>query len=702
MNAAEEDPRERLTAPWRIGVDVGGTFTDLVIVGRAGELHLAKVPSTPADPSVGVLRAVEHAAGRLGLSTPALLGGCSHFMHASTVATNVVLEGRGSRVGMLVTSGFRDSLAIRRGIRPNAWDHRRPFPPVLVPRYLRLPVRGRIDRRGEVIEPLRPEDVREAARIFAGEGVESVAICLFNSFLDSRHEAEAAEILRSELKDLWITSSSDIAPVMGEYERSSTAVLNAYVAPRIVSYVTKLRDELVSRGLTGAFYMVQNNGGAVSVDGVAKRPVTLLLSGPAAGAGALALYGKALGDPGLLSVEIGGTSCDLMLISGGRAETATEFEIGGYHAALASIDIHTIGAGGGTVAAVDRGGLLQVGPRGAGADPGPAAYGRGGLEPTVTDAQLLLGRLKPGPLAEGRSLDLELAREAIRTRIAEPLGLTLEAAAAGILKLVEQQIFHAVQKITAERGHDPRNLILVAAGGAGPMHACSVARDLQCRAIYVPRLAGAFCALGTLNIPIRHDYGRALVRALGPCLSSTVGPSFDAFEADARAQLAYDGFDDDRIEVVRELALHHPGQVGSIRIGIAPGPEIDIGAVRRDFLAAYEQRYGHRDEAATIEVGGVRLSGLGSVGALVLRAPPSGAPEAVPKGVREVYFEATGGWTSTAVYDGASLGPGASLAGPAVIEEATTSIVIEPGHSCTVDPLGNFLIRRNGEEAELA
>lgn len=692
MSPAHEAPAS-VVPPWRIGLDVGGTFTDVVIVDRTGGLHVAKVPSTPGDPSAGVLAALEHAAGRLGLTCPRLLEGCSHLMHASTIATNLVLERQGSRVGMLVTRGFRDSLAIRRGIRPNAWDHRRPFPPVLVPRYLRLPVGGRIDGRGEAIEPLCPEDVRAAAALFAEEGVESVAICLFNSFLNGRHEEGAADLLRRALPGCWITLSSEVAPIMGEYERGSTAALNAYVAPKIVSYVTRLADELAGRGFKGAFYMVQNNGGAVSGADVARRPVTLLLSGPAAGAGALALYGKALGDAGLLSIEIGGTSCDLTLLTGAGAEIASEFEIGGYHAALASIDIQTIGAGGGTIAGVDRGGLLFVGPHGAGADPGPASYGRGGTEPTVTDAQLVLGRLKPGPLAEGRSLDLDLARMAIEGRVARPLGISVEAAAAGILKLVEQQIYHAVQKVTAERGHDPRRFVLVAAGGAGPMHACSVGRKLGCQAIYVPRLAGAFCALGTLNMPIKHEFGRALLRSLGPCASSTVGPLFAEFERRARSQLDSDGFAAGEIEIRRELELRHPGQIGALRIALPPGATIDLAAVREDFLSAYGRRYGHRDESAAIEIAGLRLSGLGAVANLNLRAPAAGGTEAKPSAAREVYFEAHGGWTSTPVYAGAGLGPGADFPGPAIVEEATTSIVIEPGHRCTVDGLGNYLIR---------
>src|SRR3954447_7697973 len=318
-------------APWRIGVDVGGTFTDIVMVDRTGTIQVRKVPSTPRDPSEGVMNAIEAAASGLAIPVRELLTGCNHFMHASTVATNIVIDGRGSRVGMLVTKGFRDSIEIRRGIRQNAWDHRTPFPPVLVPRYLRLPIAGRIDRNGREIEPLSETDIRAAIETFRTEGVTSIAICLFNSFLSDAHEQQAAAIIRNEMPDAWVTLSSIVSPTIGEYERSSTAVLNAYVAPGIVSYVQRLAEKLAEHGLKSSFNVVQNNAGALTVDHLQHRAVALLLSGPAAGIGALGLYSAALGEPNLLSMEIGGTSCDVTLLSGGQADVASEFELGVYH-----------------------------------------------------------------------------------------------------------------------------------------------------------------------------------------------------------------------------------------------------------------------------------------------------------------------------------------------------------------------------------
>jgi N-methylhydantoinase A len=685
--------RSAVSAPWRIGVDVGGTFTDLVLVDREGSIHVAKVPSTPADPSSGVIAAVEQTADDLSLSCNQLLMNCSHFVHASTVATNIILERRGAPVGMLVTRGFRDSIEIRRGIRRNAWDHRVPFPPVLSPRYLRLPVSGRLDRNGQEVEALSADDIRQAIQLFKSEGVTSIAVCFYNSFLNEAHEVRAAEILAEEYQEAWVTLSSRVAHVMGEYERSSTAVLNAYIAPKIVTYMKRLSGELSERGLNCPLLVVQNNGGTLDIDRVEQRPVSLLLSGPAAGVGALALYSNAMAEPNMLSMEIGGTSCDVMLVSQEGAEMASEFSLGGYHAALPSIDIHSIGAGGGTIAGVERSGMLFVGPNGAGADPGPAAYGRGGKEPTVTDAHLVLGRLKPGTLAGDRSLDLGLAIDAIEQKIARPLGLSLDAAAMGILRLVDQQLFHAVQTVSTERGHDPRRFVLVAAGGAGPMHGASIGRKLKSKAVYVPRLAGTFCALGMLNAPVKHEFGRVFLGVLGPQSWPALQPIVTELEHEANLRLANDCFKTTDTQINCELDLRHPGQVGTLRIEIPADSDIDWSRVARNFLDAHERIYGHCDPAAVIEIAGVRVVGMGHLPPIRLEAPAAGSTTPTPIGERDVYFEDAAGRIPTRIYRGRDLMPGAIIRGPAIIEEITTSIVVGPDDICTTDAIGNFIIK---------
>ena len=493
----------------RIGVDIGGTFTDLVL-DCGGRIHVTKVPSVTGDPGKGVLTALHRAADALALGLDTLLARTTLFVHGSTIATNTVLEHKGATVGLITTGGFRDSLEIRRGLRSDPWEHRTPYPPVLVPRYLRLPVPGRLDANAVEIAPVEIGALDGIVRAFDDASVESISVCLLNSYLDPAHEITYGEKLRALRPGGWLSLSHEIVPVMGEYERTATTVLNAYIAPRTVGYLGTLDRSLRTAGLARSMLLVQNNGGSIGADQIGNRPVTLLLSGPAAGVGALDLARDALGTDRLIGMEIGGTSCDVMLMEDGAVPTSDALSVGDYDAAVPSIDIHTIGAGGGTIAHVDAAGRLEVGPHGAGAYPGPAAYGLGGDAPTITDALLVLSRLRGGPYPGASvSLDAELARDAIARRIAEPLSLSVEDAAAGIVRLLEQNLLQAVEQMTLERGLDPRTFALVAAGGAGPMHGASIGRRLGCRQVHVPRHSGAYCALGMLNTDVRHDLIRA-------------------------------------------------------------------------------------------------------------------------------------------------------------------------------------------------
>ena len=506
------ESRELPASPWRIAVDVGGTFTDMVLVDAGGRFHVFKTPSVPADPSRGVLDVLEHAARAFGADIGSLLSDCALFLHGSTVATNTVLEGSGARVGMLVTRGFRDFLEARRGFRADPFDHRPPYPPVLVPRYLRLPVGGRMDARGAEVEPLREADLDAAIETFRAEGAESIAVCLLHSFENGAHERRCADVLRERGGFEWVSLSHEVVPVIGEYERGSTTVVNAYIGPKVVRYLQALDERLRALGLGPDLLVLQSNGRGISIRQVAHCPVNLVLSGPAGGVGALDYFAAATGFDDLITMEIGGTSCDVMLRAGGRVAVTDRLEVGGYDLVSASVDIHTVGAGGGTIAGADAAGLLFAGPRGAGAVPGPAAYGRGGEEPTVTDAQLVLGRLAPGPYAGGAvSLDLERAETALRTRVAEPLGIDTHEAAIGVIRLVEQNLLQAVERISIERGRDPARFVLVACGGAGPMHGAAVGRRLGARGVLVPRLAGVFCALGMLNADVGQDFARVFI-----------------------------------------------------------------------------------------------------------------------------------------------------------------------------------------------
>ncbi len=685
-----------LVPPWRIGVDVGGTFTDMVLRDAAGAVRIFKAPSVPADPSEGVLGVLRLAARQLDITLTALLRDCALFVHGSTVATNTILEKKGAKVGLLTTEGFRDSLEIRRGIRENQWDHRAPFPEVLVPRYLRLPVRGRIGADGEELAPLELADVDTAAEVFAAEGVESVAVCLFNSFLGGSHERAAGGQLAKSWRGNWVSLSSDVMPTMGEYERGSTAVVNAYVAPKVSSYLRALDEQLRQFGLPRSLLLLQSNGGAVSVDQVAARPVMLILSGPAAGVGAL----KGCAAPGekanLISMEIGGTSCDVMVMAGGDVAVTDALTIDGYHLTTPSVEIHTVGAGGGTIAWVDDAGLLHVGPQGAGARPGPAAYGLGGENPTVTDAQLVLGRLRPGPLAGGAvTLDARLARQAIETKLAKPLGLSVEDAAAGVIRLLEQNLLHAVERLSIERGHNPATFTLVAAGGAGPMHGTAVARALGSRRALLPRAAGAFCALGMLQSDVRQDYLQVFLGDLDKVETSALEAAFAPVEARAHEALAKDGFGKDEVMIEREVDLRYEGQQWPVRVGVA-AKGFDAAAARKAFETEHRRLFGHIQPGGRIEITALRVVGRGKLDWTppAVRPPQQGTPK--PRETRKVWIDPTTGWRDVPIYDGADLAPGCELKGPLLVEERTTTAFVGPNDRLEVDERDDFLVHVGG------
>ncbi len=671
----------------------------MVLRDSAGAVRIFKAPSVPADPSEGVLGVLRLAAQQLEISLTALLRDCALFVHGSTVATNTILEKKGARVGMLTTEGFRDSLEIRRGIRDNQWDHRAPFPEVLVPRYLRLPVRGRIGADGKELAALALEDVDAAAKVFAAEGVESVAVCLFNSFLDGAHErAVGSQLAKSwpgNGSAKWVSLSSDVMPTMGEYERGSTAVVNAYVAPKVTSYLRALDEQLRQFGLPRSLLLLQSNGGAVSVDQVAARPVMLVLSGPAAGVGAL----KGCAAPGekanLISMEIGGTSCDVMVMARGDVPVTDELLIDGYHLTTPSVEIHTVGAGGGTVAWVDDARLLHVGPQGAGARPGPAAYGLGGENPTVTDAQLVLGRLRPGPLAGGAvTLDGALARKAVETKLAKPLGLSVEDAAAGVIRLLEQNLLHAVERLSIERGHNPATFTLVAAGGAGPMHGTAVARALGCRRTLLPRAAGAFCAMGMLQSDVRQDYLQVFLADLDKAEAASLEAGFAQIEARAREALARDGFGADAVVIEREADLRYDGQQWPVRVSI--GAAFDAGAARKAFETEHQRLFGHIQPGGRIDITALRVVGRGRLDWTppAARPPQVGTPK--PRETRKVWIDPANGWRDVPIYDGANLAPGCKLKGPLLVEERTMTAFVGPSDVLEVDARDDFLVHVGG------
>jgi N-methylhydantoinase A len=680
----------------RIGIDSGGTFTDMVLIDGDARRWVFKRPSVPGNPANGVMGVLEAGAAHFGLTLGELLTRCERVIHGTTVATNLMLEGKGARVGLLCTHGFRDSLEIRRGLRPEIWNHREPYAPVLVPRYLRLGVRGRLAADGTELEPLCEEDVAAAARTFAEEGVEAIAVCLLHAYAHPAHERQAVELLQrhgaGHPATQWISASSEIIPMIGEYERTSGTVINACLAPRMSKYLRELDERLRGHGLDRPILVQRSNGGAISIDEAVASPVHLVLSGPAAGVGALAYYAQVIGSDDLVAMEVGGTSTDVMVMDGGRVSTTTETDMAGYPVCVPTVDIHTVGAGGGTIAWLDGGNMMKLGPQGAGAVPGPAAYSRGGELPTVTDAQLVLGRLRAGSFAGGSvMLDADRAHAAIDRHLARPLGVSVETAAIGMIRLADQQMRQAVERISIQRGIDVRGFVLVACGGAGPMHGASVARSLGMRRLGVPRQSGAYCAMGMLNSDIRKEFHRSLVLRLDDEAPAALAPVHAELALRARDFLAREGFAGEGAVLIHQVDMRYAGQQSDIPITVT-GPSTSAAVLREHFECEYERLYGHVPRQGTIEVRGARVIGCGRLqrirpleSRLMDYAP-------TPGGRRRAFADPERGFVEMPVFDGPALLPGARIVGPAIIEEATTTIAVMAGDVATLNRFGEYII----------
>lgn len=678
-------------SPTRIGVDAGGTFTDIVIVDATGDIRAYKSPSVPTDPATGVLNAIAYAGEKLALSAQELLGGCELFVHGSTVATNTLLERKGATTALICTRGFRDSLEMRRGIRANVWDHRTPPPEVIVPRYLRFGLGGRLAADGSEIEPVDLGELRDICAAMRREHVESVAICLLHCYVNPDHEYQVRDFVEQELPGVFVSCSADVAPIIGEYERSSTVAINAYVAPRMVPYLQSLNARLSGLGLRNHMQVVQSNGGSTSAAQLAQRPSHLVLSGPSAGVGSLKYFASDTSSENLLSIEIGGTSCDVMVYSDGQVAMTDQVDIDGHHLAVPAVEIHTIGAGGGTIGRVDAAGLIHAGPEGAGALPGPACYGRGGELPTVTDAQLVLGRLRDGPYAGGAiSLDSARASAAIATHLAQPLGLDILQVAAGMIRLVEQNIQQAVERVSIERGYNPQSFTLVAAGGAGPLHGASVAKAIGCKAAYVPRLAGVFCAFGMCNSDIRHDYVRTWLHTLDRHFDrGGVEMAFGDLEGSAQTLLKAQGFSDQFVDFRRKMNLRYRGQQWAVTVDT---PVIEDQAILESFSAEHEKLFGFHNPRSEVDIVNLNLAAIGKQRPLQIPAVPKSTAVPVPVETRPVWEEAAAGMIETPVYDGTVLAHGQTISGPAIIDEATTTIHIGTGALLRMTPASNYLI----------
>lgn len=680
----------------RVGIDIGGTFTDLFVLDANGRGSIFKSPTTPHDPSEGLLAGLEKAASAVGESLEQFLSGVELIVHGTTIATNAVLTRQGAKTGFVTTEGFRDILNMRRGIRQNQNNSKYSAPVPLVPRDLIVTVRERIDATGRVLVELQEDDVRAAAAHFREQGIEAIAVSFMWSFLDPSHEQRAAEILREELPGVFVTISSDVLPQIRAYERNSTTVLNAFVGPKLKNYLANIEKQLASRGFGGTLLIVQSNGGVMSPEIASEMAVNALLSGPAAAPEAALQYARRHDSDDVICVDMGGTSFDVALVRNGQPLLTSESEIGGYRVALPMLDIHTIGAGGGSIIWLDAGGILRVGPQSATANPGPACYGRGGENPTVTDADLLMGYLNPDLFGDGAfGLDVEAARKAVEEKIAQPLGLSIDEAVQGIYRVVNAAMAEAVNEVSVARGLDPREFTLVVAGGAGPIHAVPIAQDLGIGRIIVPRESSVFCAVGTLLTDLKHMYARTFVSEIEDLDLVRASQIYQEMRHEALETLKAEKVDSDAIDLVYSADLRYVGQFNEIEIPFEFGEQLDAEEVQQlvaDFEATHFALNGYSMPGESVELINVRLTAYGRTDKPVVQdEEPAGVDSsAALRGTRQAIFAE--GKIDVNVYDGLALKRENTVVGPAIIEQPTTTIVLTENYSLTVDAQGNYAI----------
>ncbi len=692
----------------RIGVDIGGTFTDLVLLDGGGACFARKVPSTPADPAQAVITGVELILADAGL-TPADVG---EVLHGTTVGSNTLLQKVGARTGLLTTRGFRDVLEIGRIRTPDMFDLTWDKPLPLVRRQLRREIDERIDARGHVLKPIDQDEIARVAGELVALGVESLAICFINSYRNPAHELIAERVLRRAFPAIPVTASVSVLPEQREYERTSTAVVNAYVLPVMATYLRRLRQGLKQLGISAPLLVGNSNGGLSSIDTAEAKPVFFISSGRSAGVVGAARLGETSQRGDLIVFDMGGTTASASLVQGGEIARATEYEFrdgistpsrfikaGGYMMSVPSVDVAEVGSGAGSIAWLDDGGLLHVGPVSAGAEPGPACYGRGGTRPTVTDANVALGLL-PELLAGGAlSLDRERARAAIDALIAKPLGLGIDAAAAGIRDVANANMTRAIRAVTVERGVDPRDFTLLAFGGSGPLHACDLARALDIPHVLFPRMPGVFTAMGMLTGDIEHYFIRPCAGRLAAFDVEAAARSVASLRDEARLRMAMDGFGEADCDYGFSLDLRFVGQDSAIAVPLPASLREDCrAALRAAFIERYERLYQYAS-SDDVESTSIRLVARGrrrnklDFGAL--RLPVRAAVAAAS--TRQVYFGTRHGWVATPVLDRDS--PLGRQVGPLIVESADSTVVVPPGIAIAADSAGNLLAELPQREA---
>ncbi len=683
---------------YRVAVDTGGTFTDMAFFNdQTGELTVAKVPSTPDDPSKAILSGLQRLLQE-GVSPENV----AFFSHGTTVGTNALLEEKGVRTGLLVTEGFAGIYPVGEQARPYGppvfdvlYEKPRPF----VRRWMTEEIAERVGHDGTIIKPLDQRQAFEAIQALNAKGIESIAVCLLFSFLNSRHEETLKELIQKEIPGCAISLSSEVLPQIREYYRLSTTVINAYIQPILKRYIENLHHKLCAAGLsTKQLYIMQSNGGVTTFNTAAQRSATTVLSGPAGGVIASIGISAKAGFSDIIAFDMGGTSCDVSLVKDSSPSMQFRGKINGRDIALPMIDIHTVSAGGGTIARLDPAlGVLEVGPDSAGAVPGPVCYDLGGENITITDADLVIGFLNPGSLLGGQmSLNRERALRVMKEKIATPLGLSPEEAADGIIRIINVKMEEAIKAVSTMRGYDLRDFTLIAFGGAGPVHAGKVAQDLGIPRVLIPPYPGITSAMGLLMADVKHDYIRSRLGLLEEVDFDQAQSVFNGLEASAKADLTEEGFSADGIRLERFLDLRYEGQGYELTIPI-PAAAVTrelLSSVRREFDAAHKRQFGHEAPEQRVEIVSYRLVGFGFVPRIDFTACPAdpNLSTPIPSGSRKVYSGVEQGFCSWPVYKREELAPGTALKGPAILEQMDSTTVIYPDQTMRVDSYKNIIV----------
>ena len=687
---------------YKLGVDIGGTFTDFFLVSNDGEAVMHKTLSTPEDSSIGFITGIKELAEKLSIDEDKFIQSIETIVHGTTVATNTLLTLKGAKTALITTKGMRDALEMRRGIREEQYNNHYQNVTPLVPRYLRLTIDERIDADGNVETPVNESELEDIIEKLKSERVESVAVCLMNSYLNDTHEKQVTEYFRSQLTDVYITASCEVLPSIRFYERVSTTVVNAYIGVVVDKYIASLLEKLDAHNFKGGFSIMQSNGGVVSPEVVRKIPAVTVLSGPAAAPIAGAFYADLLGFDNCITMDMGGTSFDTSMVVNGQCFTSTDGDINRYRIALPSLDIITIGAGGGSIGWVDNGGLLQMGPQSAGSLPGPVCYDREGEEPACTDADLLLGYLDADFFAGGKyKLNKNKASKELEKKLTIPLDLSIIETAAGMYRVINMNMAQGVRQVSVERGYDPREFLMIVAGGAGPIHAGEICRELEIPMFVVPNVASIFCATGMLLGDLKHDYVRSYITRFSHIDKTFFLNLYDEMKQESLDTLAQEGISDNQTEFLPTLDLRYVGQYHEVPLQVNMDDifSFNLDKIKKEFHREHNRQFGYslEEEGTELEIINVRLRAIGVTEkpnsfAKMDESDPVKNPDFALKSKREAYVPELDELKEIHVYDGDKLTGKYTIEGPAIIEQINTTIFLGETYDCDTGIGGSFIV----------